>query len=60
MTEPERDALYARVLATPDGRRLLDDIAAQDILGFRFADQARERIARMRKRWETGGSHGPS
>ena len=53
MTEPERDALYARVLATPDGALLLDDLTHRQP---RLVAEIRERIARMRARWRTGSA----
>ena len=50
MTEPERDALYARVFATRDGKLVLEDIGRQR--NYRFLLWSiRLRIERMRERW---------
>lgn len=52
MTDDARDALYARVFATPAGKLLLEDMDedAHDPL----VAAIRARIARMRVRWRTG------
>lgn len=45
MTEDERDALYARVFATPDGTALIEDLRARDTSGVDIAT-VEERIGR--------------
>lgn len=51
MSEAETDALFARVLATPDGRRLLNVIASRrrQVVTLLEIDV---RIARARASWE--------
>lgn len=56
MTEAEFDALTARVLATPDGKRWMDELERRSggapvtflIAGWNAC------LARMRERWRTG------
>ena len=51
MTEPERDALYARVFATPDGKLVIEDLRRR----YKFLAWAIDlRLSRMRERWATG------
>ena len=51
MTEPERDALYAKVFATPYGKLVLADLEKDYPM---LVQRIRAHIARMRERWATG------
>lgn len=53
MTEDERDALFAKVFATPAAAELLADYAARgrQLIVIR---EINERVGRQRKRWATG------
>jgi hypothetical protein len=55
VTEPEWDALCARVLATPDGKIWMDELERRSGVPIAFAvADWKARIARMRERWRTG------
>lgn len=59
MTDAERDALFARVFATPAGAALIADMAARDFRSLTLAE-VEARLARARRRWATGAhnAHG--
>lgn len=55
MTESEFDALTARVIATPDGKRWMDELMQRGSIPMTFAvADWKERIRRERERWRTG------
>lgn len=58
MTEVEVDSAFARVFATPEGRRLLTEVIADDVDVIDLAE-VRDRVKRMRARWATGGEPSP-
>lgn len=56
MDEAERDALYAKVFASPDGSALLADHRERGHFVIRLNEIA-ERLMRARARWATGPHH---
>lgn len=53
MTEIERDSAFAKVFATPEGKRLLTEVIGEEAT-IDLAE-VRAAVKRMRARWGTGG-----
>jgi hypothetical protein len=53
LTDAERDALFARLFATPDGHRLLEELRCRGAPEITLAE-IEARLARARRRWTTG------